>query len=108
MNAVTKPSGLGWKFWLGFLLVVGLGIPLARLAVYKEVLPAMAQESAAPAAGPWDRYRPCPDGFDRVESGCVAREVERGLLGGCPAGYADHPRDPALCTLPRYSLQARR
>lgn len=45
----------------------------------------------------------CPEGQNRVHGVCVdpaPRVVRRGLLGGCPIGYVDHPRAPELCALP--------
>ena len=45
----------------------------------------------------------CPEGQVYQFEHCIDRPdryVKRGVFGGCPTGYVDHPRVPELCTLP--------
>lgn len=61
--------------------------------------------TAEPEEGPWDQYQ-----ATQAQSGIVdpfkqphvqpQTYVARGALGSCPAGYVDHPANPAQCVLP--------
>ncbi len=93
------------KFWIAFVVVIGLiggvlGVSRsARMQARAEAAPLDIVDPFKPAAKPWT----APDG--KVYTPIAADPgpepvVDRGLLGGCPTGYVDHPADPKKCVLP--------
>lgn len=100
-------------------IVVGLGIhgswPHGQIPSREEIARIRAGDSASqeppkrnedgmvPYTGPVLPEHRCPKGQVFKFEHCIdkpERYVKRGVFGGCPAGYVDHPATPELCTLP--------
>lgn len=77
-----------------FILILAMALPSAYAAEPVAIYDPFAKRTACPAG-----FEPSGQPGDRCEK-IPPRFVDRGIFGGCPAGYVAHPSDPRKCTLP--------